>query len=227
MNPAAALVVLIITGSSDLPHHHWDQTTPILREWFNARVLEEPDRLRPSALEGVHAVIVNYHGPRWGPEAEKALEDYVRKGGALLAFHQSSYGPFFGMEQVNGKWRSGPSEGWTNWSRMIGAHWDPEKIGHARRTRFQVEWRDGTPAFEADDELYHRLSLHPTARVLADGLSPKDLGGTGEREPLIWTHTFGQGRVWFTVLGHDPRAFLQPGMREAFTRGLRWAARQE
>ncbi len=61
-----ALVVLILTGSSDLPHHHWDQTTPILREWFNARVIEEPSQLRPGDLKGVDAVIVKFHGPRWG-----------------------------------------------------------------------------------------------------------------------------------------------------------------
>jgi hypothetical protein len=222
-----ALVVLILTGSSDLPHHHWDQTTPILREWFNARVIDEPSQLRPGDLKGVDAVIVNYHGPRWGEQAERALEDYVRGGGALLAFHQSSYGPFFGMVQVEGKWRTGPTRGWEAWSRMIGAHWEPEKIGHARRTRFQVEWREGSPAFEADDELYHRLTLHEGVKVLAEALSPKDLGGTGEREPLIWTNAYGQGRVWFTTLGHDPRAFSQPGMREAFSRGLQWAARKE
>lgn len=224
---SVALVVLILTGSSDLPHHHWDQTTPILQQWFNARVHTEPSRLTAADLKGIDAVIVNYHGPRWGETAEQALEDYVRTGGALLAFHQSSYGPFFGMELDSGKWRAGPTAGWTAWNRMIGAHWDPAKIGHARRTRFKVEWTDNLPAFEADDELYHRLTLHDTVTVLASALSPADLGGTGQREPLIWTNAYGAGRVWFTTLGHDPKAFHQPGMREAFTRGLHWAARKE
>lgn len=221
------LVVLILTGASDLPHHDWEQTTPILQQWFGARVLGEPALLRPEHLQGVHAVIVNYNGPRWGEEAEQALEEYVRAGGALLAFHQACYGEFFGMVLENNRWRAGPTRGWTAWSRMIGAHWEPAKIGHAKRTRFRVEWRDGSPPFAADDELYHRLTLHEGARVLAGATSPAELGGTGQWEPLAWANEYGRGRVWFTTLGHDARAFEQPGMNEAFTRGLRWAARRE
>jgi type 1 glutamine amidotransferase len=226
MSPAA-LVVLILTGSSDLPHHDWEQTTPVLQSWFGARVLGEPALLRREHLRGVDAVLVNYNGPRWGPEAEAALEEYVREGGGLMAFHQACYGEFFGMALENSRWRAGPTPGWPAWARMIGAHWDPAKIGHARRTRFRVEFRDGSPAFTADDELYHRLTLHEGARVLATALSPAELGGTGEREPLVWVNEYGKGRVWFTTLGHDVRALEQPGMKEAFLRGARWAARKE
>jgi hypothetical protein len=50
------------------------------------------------------------------------------------------------------------------------------------------------------------------------------MGGTGEREPLVWTNAYGKGRVFFTTLGHDALAFDQPGMRVLIARGVEWAA---
>ncbi len=177
---------------------------------------------------------MNYHGPRWPAAAEKALEEFVRGGGGLMAFHHASYGPFFGMVWgADQKWRQGPDQGWTEWPRMIGARWEAELIGHARRWPFEVEWRRpdhpvaaGLPAkWMANDELYHRMILLPGAEVLADAMSPKEIGGTGQREPLVWTNRYGKGRVLYTVLGHDTMAFYQEGMRQLFARGVGWTAR--
>jgi type 1 glutamine amidotransferase len=236
---AAPLRVLILTGSSDEPYHHWRETTRCLREAmdqtgrFDVRINEEPRSLTPESLKGYDAVVLNYNGPRFPAATETALESFIRSGGGFIAFHQASYGTFYGQEFRNGKWHAGkPGEGWQAFPKIIGATWDPEKLGHARRCVFTVNWKDashpitrGFPSsFVANDELYHRLTLFPATQVLADALSPADLGGTGQREPLIWTNQFGQGRVFFTVMGHDPMAWYQPGMLNSFLRGVEWAA---
>lgn len=236
---AAPLKVLILTGSSDEPYHHWRETTACIRQAliqtgrFEVYVNEEPRGLASESLQGYAAVVLNYNGSRFPLAAESALESFVRSGGGFVAFHQASYGPFFGQLFRDGKWQAGkPGEGWQAFPKMIGATWDPAKLGHARRCVFSVDWKNtthpvgrGLPgSFMANDELYHRLTLFPTANVLADALSPADLGGTGQREPLIWTNQFGQGRIFFTVLGHDPIAWYQPGMLNAFLRGVEWAA---
>lgn len=217
----ASIKVLLLTGASDLPHHRWQETTASIRGIlaesgrFEVLVNEEPRGLNAAALDGVQVVVVNYNGPRWPESAEQALAGFVRGGGGLAAFHLSSYGPW--------------SE-WKDWERMIGAHWDKDKIGHQRRWAFDVEWTEkagplGSGAkFVAVDELYHRLTLLPGTEVVATAYSRADLGGTGNREPQIWTNRFGAGRVFFTTLGHDTAAFYQPGMRGAFARGVEWAA---
>ena len=230
---------LIITGQTDLPYHIWQETTGSMRSIlekscrFDLRVVEEPRGINQAALEGYEVLILNYNGPRWPREAETAVEEFVKKGGGLVAFHQASYGAFFGHVMGANGWRMGkPHTDWTAFSKMIGAWWAPEDIGHARRTVFKVDWIDtnhpisrGLPkSFMANDELYHKLKLSPQVTVLADGLSPADLGGTGRREPLVWTNRYGEGRVFYTVLGHDTLAWHEPGMANLLSKGAEWAA---
>ena len=77
--------ILIVTGQSDYPYHDWRSTTPFLEQVlertgrFDVRVTEEPKGLTREALAGFDAVLLNYNGPRWGTEAETALEDFVRR----------------------------------------------------------------------------------------------------------------------------------------------------
>jgi type 1 glutamine amidotransferase len=239
-SPGGPIPALLITGQSDLPHHRWQETTACLRETlsgrFDLRVTEEPRGLTAAALAGYAVVVLNYNGPRLPRTAEEALEAFVRNGGGLASFHQGSYGTFFGMEEREGRWRDGPpGAGWSAYQQMIGVTWPAADLGHARRGVFTVEWKDaahpvprGLPAsFVANDELYHKLRLAPSVEVLADALSPPDQGGTGRREPLIWTHRYGKGRIFFTTLGHDAMAWYQQGLRQAFARGVEWAARGE
>ena len=79
--------------------------------------------------------------------------------------------------------------------------------------------------FEADDELYHNLRMMPGIRVLAVAFDAKEMRGTGKDEPIIWTVSYGKGRVFHTALGHDTKAIAQPGFGVSFTRGAEWAAR--
>lgn len=229
-------LILLITGQADLPHHRWQDTTAAIREVFAAdkrfelRVVEDARAVTAESLAGYRTVILNYNGPRFSPTAEQALEQYIRGGGGFIAFHQASYGEFFGMELRAGRWAAGPGSGWTEFAKIIGASWRPENIGHARRWPFLVEW-SGPPnpiasggAWMANDELYHRMDLSPSVQVIATALSAKEIGGTGNREPVAWTNRYGQGRVFFTPLGHDAMAWHQTAMRRLFLRGVEWTA---
>jgi len=228
---ATPIRVLIITGASDEPYHHWRETTACLHDvltatnLFSVAITEEPQRITPDSLASYDVLLLNYNGPRFPAAAETAIEEFIASGKGFVAFHHASYGTFFGMEFRDRHWIAGPDAGWAAFPRIIGAHWNPPDIGHARRTTFTVDYRDAAnQPFTADDELYHKLKLDPDTRVLADALSPRELGGTGNREPMIWTHTFGKGRVYFTTLGHDTKALTQPGLLDALQRGIEWAA---
>lgn len=225
--------VLLVTGHSDEPHHHWRETTASIRaalseaRVFDVVTVEEPRGLTVDALAGYQAVIVNYNGPRLPHAAEQALEHFVQGGGGLFTFHLSAYGPFFGQTVENGKFRS-VNAGWTAWSKMIGATWEPAKIGHAPRGPFEVRWNANSTfgkggAFLANDELYHRLTMLPGTTVEATAMSSAP-GGSGQQEPIIWTNRYGKGRVFFTTLGHDSMAFHQPGLRSVLVGGVQWVA---
>jgi type 1 glutamine amidotransferase len=229
--------VLLLTGQADLPHHSWQSTTEAIRSIFagdgrfELRIIEEARALTAESLQGCHALILNYNGPRLPHSSEHAIEQFVRNGGGFVAFHHASYGEFFGMQLREGKWVAGPTKGWEEFAKIIGVSWRPEHIGHARRWAFEVTTTarqhpitSGMPAtWMANDELYHRMDLAPETQVIADAFSPKEIGGTGRREPLAWTNLYGKGRVFFTPLGHDATAWHQPGMRQLFLRAVEWA----
>src|ERR1700746_1708763 len=60
------------------------------------------------------------------------------------------------------------------------------------------EWR------HTADELYHGMrGPIQGVHLLATAYSDRGKGGTGEPEPMMWTVTYGKGRVFHTPMGHD------------------------
>ncbi|MCC7237622.1 MAG: ThuA domain-containing protein [Bryobacterales bacterium] len=237
--PPDRIRVLILTGASDLPYHDWRVSTPYLRGVlegtgrFEVKVIEEVRGLTARGLSDYAALVLNYNGPRWGPEAEAAIEEFVRSGGGLVSFHGVTYGEFYGQEfQKRWSASSKGSQGWLAYPRLIGATWAPEKIGHSVRHAFPVKWIDREhpisrgleETFLANDELYHKLDLLPDAKVLATAYSAPESRGTGRDEPIVWTTAFGAGRTLHLTLGHDLSAMAQPGFLAAFARGVEWAS---
>ena len=235
----APLKVLILTGSLDLPWHHWRASTEFLRGVlertgrFEVKVLEEVRGVTATTLAGFDVLVLNYNGPRWGAATEQAIEEFVKSGKGFVSFHGTTYGSFYGMVS-DGKWKASPNGdlGWAAYPELTGAKWDPPKIGHGERHLFRVKWTDpehpvsaGLPSgFEANDELYHQLTLLPSTHVLATAFDDPKTGGTGREEPIIWCGPFGRGRTFHITLGHDLSALQQSGFLTAFARGCEWAA---
>jgi uncharacterized protein len=228
--------VLILTGQSDLPYHHWELTTPFLRGVlsntgrFEVKVEEQVPGITAPTLASFDLLVLNYNGPRWGEATEAAVENFIRSGKGMIAVHGVSYGPFYGQDLRGGRRMAG--DPWPAYADMMGVTWKLENIGHSKRHIFPVKWVDRDhpishglpPVFLADDELYHKLDFKPDAHILATAYSDPKAGGTGKDEPMIWTVPFGKGRVVHITLGHDLQAMSQPGFIEAFARSSEWAA---
>ena len=231
--------VLFLTGETDLPYHDWRVSTPYLRSVltntgrFEVKVLEDVRGLTARGLAGYDVLVLNYNGPRWGGEAETAIENFVKAGKGLISFHGVTYGEFYGQE-FNKRWTASSTgdKGWVAYSELIGATWKPVNIGHGARHAFPVKWVDHAhpvsrgleESFLANDELYHKLDLLPNTKVLATAYSAPDTNGTGKNEPIVWCAPFGKGRTFHITLGHDLSAMYQPGFLAAFARGTEWAA---
>jgi len=220
--------VLILTGRNN---HDWRVTNPYLREVledsgrFDVRVTEEPSGLTAETLRPYHVLISNYCGPRWGPQAEKAVEEFVKNGKGLVVVHAGSYP--FGQTAVLSE-HMGRTDvyqpPWPAWGSMVGATWsDAEpKTGHGPRDAFEVVIQDQAhpitaglgERFVTSDELYRNFRMKPGIHVLAQGRD----------KPLIWTNVYGQGRVFHTALGHDLDAMHTPGFVATYARGTEWAA---
>lgn len=234
--PAAKIQALIVTGQNG---HDWKSTTPVLRKLledsgrFEVRVTEEFRGAGPETLAPYDVVVLNYYDQkkpalRWGERTETAVLNFVRGGKGLVIYH-------FSMAAF---------EGWTEFEKMCGANWRPDKGHHSARHDFTVTVRDpdspimqGLPsAFpQGNDELYANLKWQPegTYHVLATAWDDhalykpgekQPIPGKGKDEPVLWTVNYGSGRVFVTALGHDPAAMKDAGFVTTLTRGTEWAA---
>jgi type 1 glutamine amidotransferase len=231
--------ILIITGQSDMQYHDWRVSTAFLKSAleqtgrFDLRVTEEAAGITPAALASYDAVLVNYNGPRWGREAEAALEQFLRSGKGMLSFHGMTYGPLMGtVQRAGGGWNR--VEAWPAYPEILGVTWDPQNIGHAVRHAFTVKLagdepitRGMEPEFIVNDELYHKMDHRPGVHVIATAYDDPARGGTGKAEPIAWTVSYGRGRSFYCTLGHDINALYQPAAIALFARGLEWAATGE
>jgi type 1 glutamine amidotransferase len=232
------LRVLLLSGRNN---HDWRTTTPFLRQLlddtgrFDVRVVEEPAGLTPLTLAVYDLVVSDYCGPRWGPSTEQALVDFVRSGKGIVAVHGAAYG--FSVHDVlaDRHERTGITQPpWKEYAEMVGGWWPtaPSKQFHGARHSFRVRFVDREhpvskglgEGFVATDELYHQMTILPSAHVLATAWSDPATGGTGKDEPILWVNTFGRGRAYFTALGHEVAAMQNEGFQAALLRGAEWAA---
>ncbi len=187
-------------------------------------------------------VVSNYNGDPWPKEISDTLEQRLREGKIGLVIVHAANNSFGGWKEYNEMigmgWR-GNSFG----DRLIfdaaGKEVRVEKgkgpgAGHGAKHPFQVTVRDdshpitkGMPHewMHTADELYHgmRGPAH-NVKVLATAFSDKKTGGTGEHEPMIWTVTYGKGRVFHTPMGHDLDGMRCIGFMATLQRGTEWAA---
>jgi type 1 glutamine amidotransferase len=133
------------------------------------------------------------------PEQERGLFDYVSGGGGLV------HGTAWWIPS-----RAVP---------LIGGHanWHPPGL------TFEVQIDDanhditeGMTAFEVDDEIY-MSAWDPSIHVLASAT------WSDKQHPMAWTQPYGEGRVFYTTLGHGPATFERPMMQKLMTNGTRWA----
>ena len=71
--------------------------------------------------------------------------------------------------------------------------------------------------FFATDEMYV-TDYDPRVNVLACSL------WKGEKVPVVWTKSWGDGRVFYLALGHDPMACRDQSFETLLVRGSLWAA---
>ncbi len=213
------LKVLIVTGF-DVGVHNWrdttQQTAAILEEAgrFDVKVCEDVGIFESSSLAGYDVVVLNYGfwtAPDPSDKAKAALLDYVKSGKGLVALH----------------FASSSFQDWADYHELLGRYWKKGLGGHGPRGKFTVNIKQaehpitsGLTDFEADDELYAKLSGDAEIEVLATA----DSDWSEQTEPIVFVKPYGKGRVVHNVLGHDALARENPAFQTLLCRGVEWAA---
>jgi uncharacterized protein len=217
------LRLLLLTGQNN---HAWQETTPVLQSVyeqtakFNIAVLADPLQLA-IRLDSCDVLVSNWNnwpevtGRPWGPASEKAFLSFLKKGGGLVLIHAAS----------------ATMQDWPEFQAVAGATWRLGMTGHGKIHAFEVVASDslhpfcsGLVEFTMQDELWHKMAVQPHARILYKAFSDQKYGGTGAWEPVVLTTTFGKGRCFYSVLGHDVAAMQSTAWRDLIVCGTIWAA---
>jgi type 1 glutamine amidotransferase len=245
-----ALKALIVDGQNN---HAWKDTTPVLKQelietgLFQVDVATAPakggdmSRFKPD-FAAYNVIVMNYNGEPWSPETQAALVKYVSGGGGLVIYHAADnsfpawkeYNEMIGVGGWGGRnEKSGPYVRWRDGGVVLDTTPGPGG-SHGPQHPFQLVIRDGQHPItkglpekfmHTADELYNRLrGPAKNLTVLATALSPKEMRGTGENEPMLMTIQYGKGRVFHTTLGHAVKQCKDVAFIVTFLRGTEWAA---
>jgi len=250
---SAALKALIVTGQHN---HDWKASSAALEQiledtgLFEVETIISPPQGRSMAdftvdFSAYQLVILNYNGDEWPETTKKAFLDYVRSGGGVVVYHaaDNAFPEWKEYRQVIGLgWgkdeQAGPYVFWKDGKTVRDS-----SLGiagsHGPQHSFLVFNRDTTHPItrglpekwmHAPDELYALLrgpaeNIHILSTAYSD---PAQLG-TGRDEPVLFTVTYGKGRIFHTVLGHlgessPPLSLECVGFIVTFQRGAEWAA---
>lgn len=216
------LKVLIVTGF-DVDSHQWQESTKLVQGIldetgrFDISVSEDKEVFASPSLSDYQAVILSYGFWREADpsdEAKAGLLDYVKGGGNVVALHFACSA--FQEWQENGE--------------MLGRVWKKGVGGHGPYGEFTVNIKNaehpitnGLEDFNTEDELYAKLTGDAEIEVLASAYSE----WSGKVEPIVFTKTYGKGRVLQNVLGHGLDSKQNPSYQKLLCRGVEWAATGE
>jgi type 1 glutamine amidotransferase len=249
---AAKINVLIIDGQNN--HDWKATTPPIKAMLektgrFNVEVLTSPPKDAPAEqwagfkpdFSKYSVVFSNYNGQPWPEEVNKAFEKYMENGGGLVVYHaaNNAFTKWEAWAKMVALLWQGPATGARLYMDDAGKVVRQEKgegpgAGHGPQWAYPVRVRDkdhpitrGLPEKwgHAKDELYQAMrgpaeNIHILVTAWADPARK----GTGGHEPMVFTVTYGKGRVFVNLLGHDATSVVHPGCAALMIRGTEWAA---
>jgi uncharacterized protein len=174
--------------------------------------------IEPGALDRARVLALFTIGDTpWSAGQREVIARRVRTGElALFALHSAA----------------DSASSWPEFGQLLGARFD----GHPWTQRFAIDVADADhpstrhlpSAWHFLDEVYLFRDLRPDARVLlcASG-EDLDMSSPGARRPeigfpLAWCFSEGEGRIFYTALGHFPSAYEDVRFLGHLYGGLEW-----
>jgi type 1 glutamine amidotransferase len=150
-----------------------------------------------------------------------ALLDFVRSGGGFLGVH-SAAATFYT---------------WPDYLDLVGGYFNSHPWQQAVTIEV-VNPRDSLVGFlgsslQIEDEIYQISDFDYRSSQVLLRLDRRsvDLTASGVHQrfygwPLTWTRSYGQGRVFYTALGHEAAVWRDPRYQRVLTNAILWAMRR-
>ena len=227
--------LLVISGG----RHPYEESTPILGDFLRAAghavtITEDAATLADAAaMDGYDALVFNTRRenlPDFGdlalaPAEQEGMARFIRDGKGFVCIHISTC----------------LSNAWPEYHAITGGGWITGTSFHPPYGKFTVNVSDaghpgvqGVSDFSTNDELYMGLAHREGNEIFLTGTSEEgtwpwgpDRAPTfmpGGTFPLAWTRTYGAGKVFVLLLGHDGRSFQTPEFQKIVLNGVDWVA---
>lgn len=202
-------VLLMFNGGHDGKGFH-ETFTPVLEKTgdFEVTFTAKKDDLTIDNLRKYKIVLFYGSGGDFtDPQQEKALEQFVKDGGAMAGVHATD-----AFKKSDVYWR------------LMGGIF----TGHGGgKFMFRIEDKQhpitaGIKDFEIQDETYQN-KIHPQAKLHSLGKIDRDK----EQQSMAWVQDYEKGRVFSTTLGDNKPAWTNPNFQQLVVRGLYWSAGRE
>jgi type 1 glutamine amidotransferase len=211
--------ILVITGGHGFEQVPFDKMFNDMKgiEYKKAVYPQAGELLKPG-LEKECDVIVMYDMVKSiTPEQQKAFVELLNNGIGLVLWHHNlgahsdwpeftkiRGGKFFlKAETVDGK----------EYAKSTYDHDQDVKVTIADKEHPITK---GIQEFSIHDETYAKCYVSPSVRVLLKTDHPKSC------PDLAWVHEYGKSNVFFLMLGHDSKAWVNPNFQEMLVRGIHW-----
>ena len=189
---------------------------------FEVIATEDLSEFSPANLERYAAVMFYTTGeiPMSGVQ-KTALLDFVRSGRGFLGVH-SATDTFYT---------------WPDYLDLIGGYFN----GHPWHQGVTIEVADAADpvvaflgnSLQLNDEIYQisDFDYRGSHVLLRLDQSSVDLSKTGVHQrfygwPLAWKRFFGEGRVFYSALGHEASVWQDPRYQRILTNAILWSARR-
>lgn len=184
------------------------------RGW-SLEATEDSAAFRPDRLADIDVVVfLNTTEDVLGPNGQEALRTFVEEGGGFVGIHAAADTEY----------------DWPWYGRLVGAYFK----GHPEIQEATVHVEDGShpstrmlsDEWVRRDEWYnYRSNPRDSVQVLLTlDESTYDGGTMGDDHPIAWYHSVGDGRSWYTGMGHTSESYADPTFREHLAGGIHWAA---
>ncbi len=217
--------VLILSGKNN---HEWKKTTPVLVRMykksglFAVKVSEKPDTLTYNKLKKFDVVVSNWNEwPDTNIRMTKSWETdflrYVKKGGGAVFIHAGA-SSFYS---------------WKEYHQMGIGRWGKE-TRHGKLTKAKIYGFDtthpitqGLRDFYTFDEIWEKTDIYPGVTALASVSVTNEKDSVVINEPAMFVNHTGNGLSFYTILGHDERAFINSGLQTILLRATQWVSHHE